>query len=133
MEASPIALDFKQKSAGTYEAEFKADEAGSYFLNATAKQTVEEMKDGKKVFTEKTIDGVRSGVTIPYSPEFADVETNTLTHTITKQVILKSALQATGEEANNIPRTNKTQNRPMRQHLNTAISFYSAKHGPAFL
>jgi uncharacterized membrane protein len=72
----PILLDFKQKNAGQYEAEFKADEAGSYFLNTTAKQTVEEMKDGQKVLTEKVVDGVRSGVTIPYSPEFADLETN---------------------------------------------------------
>ena len=72
----PIILDFKQKNAGQYEAEFKADEDGSYFLNATAKQTVEETKDGQKVLTEKVVDGVRSGVTIPYSPEFADLESN---------------------------------------------------------
>jgi uncharacterized membrane protein len=72
----PIVLDFKQKNAGQYEAEFKADEAGSYFLNATARETVEEMRDGKKVLTEKIVDGVRSGVTIPYSPEFTDLETN---------------------------------------------------------
>ena len=72
----PILLDFKQKNAGQYEAEFKADEAGSYFLNTTAKQTVEEMKDGQKVLAEKVVDGVRSGVTIPYSPEFSDLETN---------------------------------------------------------
>jgi uncharacterized membrane protein len=72
----PIVLDFKQKNAGQYEAEFKADEAGSYFLNATAKQTVEEQKDGKKVLVDKIVDGVRSGLTIPYSPEFTDLETN---------------------------------------------------------
>ncbi len=72
----PIVLDFKQKNAGQYEAEFKADEAGSYFLNATARETVEETRDGKKVLTEKIVDGVRSGVTIPYSPEFTDLETN---------------------------------------------------------
>src|SRR5438445_806339 len=34
------------------------------------------MKDGQKVLSEKIVDGVRTGVTIPYSPEFADVETN---------------------------------------------------------
>jgi uncharacterized membrane protein len=72
----PIVLDFKQKNAGQYEAEFKAEEAGSYFLNATAKQTVTEIRDGKEVLVEKTVDGVRSGVTIPYSPEFADLESN---------------------------------------------------------
>jgi uncharacterized membrane protein len=72
----PIVLDFKQKNAGEYEAEFKADEAGSYFLNATAKQTVEDVKDGKKTLVDKIVDGVRSGVTIPYSPEFTDLETN---------------------------------------------------------
>jgi hypothetical protein len=72
----PIVLDFKQKNAGQYEAEFKAEEAGSYFLNAAAKQTVTEKRDGKDVQTERTVDGVRSGVTIPYSPEFADLESN---------------------------------------------------------
>jgi hypothetical protein len=73
-----IVLDFKQKSAGQYEAEFKAEEAGSYFLNGLAKLLVAEKdKDGKEVMVEKTVDGVRSGVTIPYSPEFADLESNT--------------------------------------------------------
>jgi len=61
----PIVLDFEQKSGGIYEAEFKAEEAGSYFLNAVAK------RDGE------IVDSVRSGVTLPYSPEFADLESNT--------------------------------------------------------
>lgn len=74
--AKPIVLDFKQKNAGQYEAEIKAEEAGSYFLNATAKETVTEIQNGKPVQVEKTIDGVRSGLTIPYSPEFADLESN---------------------------------------------------------
>src|SRR5207245_8780986 len=34
---------FEQKRSGVYEAEFKAEEAGSYFINATAKR----VKDGK--------------------------------------------------------------------------------------
>ncbi|MFL5338754.1 MAG: hypothetical protein ACJ8F7_01190, partial [Gemmataceae bacterium] len=73
----PIVLDFKQKNAGQYEAEFKAEEAGSYFLNANAKTTSVEKQNGKDVVVERTVDGVRSGVTIPYSPEFADLESNT--------------------------------------------------------
>jgi|GEM_PF-213910 hypothetical protein len=72
----PIILDFKQKNAGQYEAEIKAEEAGSYFLNANAKEVVTEIVDGKPVQVEKTIDGIRSGLTIPYSPEFADLESN---------------------------------------------------------
>jgi uncharacterized membrane protein len=69
-------LKFEQKNSGLYEAEFKAEEAGSYFINAQARRTVKAMKDGKEV-TEEETDSVRSGVTIPYSPEFADMESNT--------------------------------------------------------
>ncbi|HEV3142672.1 MAG TPA: VWA domain-containing protein [Gemmataceae bacterium] len=86
-----IILEFKQKNAGQYEAEFKAEEAGSYFLNAQAKQAVTEKdKSGKDISIEKTIDGVRSGVTIPYSPEFADLESNT--------ALLKKIAEITGGE-----------------------------------
>jgi uncharacterized membrane protein len=62
-------LRFEQKNSGLYEAEFKAEEAGSYFINAQAKR---QGKDGKD-----EVDSIRSGVTVPYSPEFADVESNT--------------------------------------------------------
>ncbi len=62
-------LNFEQKNSGVYEAEFKADEVGSYFIHVQAKWTD---KDGK----EKN-DSVRAGVTLPYSPEFAEMESNT--------------------------------------------------------
>jgi uncharacterized membrane protein len=71
----PAELKFEQKNSGVYEAEFKADQAGSYFINARAARTVKTMKDGKEVVTEE-VDSVRSGVTVPYSPEFADLESN---------------------------------------------------------
>jgi hypothetical protein len=61
---------FEQKRSGVYEAEFKAEEAGSYFINAMAKR----VQDGKIA----DVDSVRAGVTIPYSPEFADNESNTV-------------------------------------------------------
>jgi uncharacterized membrane protein len=60
-------LKFEQKRPGVFEAEFKAEEAGSYFINATA-------LDSK---TKQLFDSVRGGVSIPYSPEFADIESNT--------------------------------------------------------
>ncbi|HEV3263832.1 MAG TPA: VWA domain-containing protein [Gemmataceae bacterium] len=63
-DARKLVLHFEEKNSGHYEAEFKAEEAGSYFIHATA-------QEGDKVY------GVRSGVTIPYSPEFADMESNT--------------------------------------------------------
>jgi uncharacterized membrane protein len=69
-------LKFEQKNSGLYEAEFKAEEAGSYFVNATAAHTVRVKEKGKEVEHVET-DSVRSGVTIPYSPEFADLESNT--------------------------------------------------------
>src|SRR4029077_16001010 len=68
-------LKFEQKNSGIYEAEFKADEAGSYFVNARAERKVKKLVNGKEVET-KELDSVRAGVTIPYSPEFADMESN---------------------------------------------------------
>ncbi len=77
-------LKFEQKGSGQYEAEFKADEAGSYFINASPvriRRVVEKvMENGKEVerVVEKVeaIDSARAGVTVPYSPEFADMESN---------------------------------------------------------
>lgn len=68
-------LRFEQKQGGVYVTEFKADEAGSYFINAVARRTVKVVENGKEVEKEE-VDSVRSGVTIPYSPEFADLEGN---------------------------------------------------------
>src|SRR5207249_2794867 len=65
-----------QKNSGIYETEFKADESGSYFISAQAVRRVKAMKDGKEVETEEGIDSIRSGVTIPYSPEFSEMESN---------------------------------------------------------
>ncbi len=75
-DAKPIELKFEQKSSGQYEARFKAEEAGSYFINAMARRTVTQQRDGKEVQAEET-DSIRTGVTLPYSPEFADLESNT--------------------------------------------------------
>jgi len=76
---------FRQTNSGSYEAEFKAEEAGSYFINAQATRLVKKTKDGKSVldkdgkeiFVEDGFDSVRAGVTIPYSQEFAVMESNT--------------------------------------------------------
>jgi uncharacterized membrane protein len=127
---APIDLKFEQRAGGYYEAEFKAEEAGSYIVNAQARQrsaaysgrfrpglpmTVTE-KDGqlqladgtlvrrttddKLVYaddgapvkveeeTERVVDSRRAGVTISYSPEFADLETNT--------ALLKTLARITG-------------------------------------
>jgi uncharacterized membrane protein len=78
-------IRFRQTNSGSYEAEFKAEEAGSYFINAQATRMVKKMKDGKpvldkdgkEVFVEEGFDSVRSGVTLPYSQEFAVMESNT--------------------------------------------------------
>jgi uncharacterized membrane protein len=60
-------LKFEQKNSGVYEAEIPADEVGAYFINIQAKWK----KDGQEMS-----DNVRAGVTIPYSPEFAEMESN---------------------------------------------------------
>lgn len=72
-DAPEVQLRFEQKSSGVYEAEFKAEEAGSYFVNAAAVRKL--MKDGKPF--DEVVDSVRAGATIPYSQEFADLESNT--------------------------------------------------------
>jgi uncharacterized membrane protein len=76
-DAEKIELKFEQTNSGIYVAEFKADESGSYFISAQASRKVKKkLPDGKEV-EEEEFDGIRSGVTVPYSPEFADMETNT--------------------------------------------------------
>ena len=71
-------LRFTQKSSGQYEAEVKAEQSGSYFLNAQATRVRKVKKPGEKVEreVEEGTDSVRAGVTLPYSPEFADLESN---------------------------------------------------------
>lgn len=70
----PPVLDFKPKGPGQYEAEFVAEEAGAYFVNVQA--WLESIgADGKKGL--KLFDAARAGATVPYSPEFADLESNT--------------------------------------------------------
>ena len=71
-------LRFVQTNSGQYEAEVKAEEAGSYFLNAQAVRTKKvKGRDGKEREIEEGVDGVRAGVTLPYSPEFAELTSNT--------------------------------------------------------
>lgn len=78
----PPVVEFKPKGAGLYEAEIPADEAGSYFATVQA-QRPQVDKDGKVVRdangnpVQEVYDAARAGVTVPYSPEFADLESNT--------------------------------------------------------
>ena len=60
-------LKFEQKNAGVFEADIPADEVGAHFIYIQAKWK----QDGKEMS-----DTVRAGVTIPYSPEFAEMESN---------------------------------------------------------
>ncbi len=67
-----------QTNSGQYEAEVKAEEAGSYFLNAQAVRTKKvKGRDGQEHEIEEGVDSVRAGVTLPYSPEFAELVSNT--------------------------------------------------------
>lgn len=71
-------LRFVQTNSGQYEAEVKAEEAGSYFLNAEAVRTKKvKGRDDKEHEIEEGVDSVRAGVTLPYSPEFAELSSNT--------------------------------------------------------
>ena len=75
-------LKFEQTSGGTYEAELSAEEVGSYFINVMARWE----QDGKEM-----VQSVRSAVTIPYSPEFAEMEPN--------NALLEKIRSETGGEA----------------------------------
>jgi von Willebrand factor type A domain len=128
----PIELKFEQRAGGYYEAEFKAEEAGSYIVNAQARQRATAYKgrfqsglpmttterdgrleladgtqvrrgpDGKLLYAddgtpvvvepevERVVDSRRAGVSISYSPEFADLETNA--------TLLKNLARITGGE-----------------------------------
>ncbi|MBY0229112.1 MAG: VWA domain-containing protein, partial [Gemmataceae bacterium] len=69
-------LRFVQKNSGQYEAEAKADEAGSYFIAAQAIRKVKKRgPDGKEAEVEER-ESVRAGITLPYSPEFTSLGTD---------------------------------------------------------
>jgi hypothetical protein len=78
----PPKVEFRSRGGGLYEAEFPAEEAGSYFVNVQALEP-ERGPDGNVILEKdgtprmKTFDAARAGVTVPYSPEFADLESNT--------------------------------------------------------
>jgi uncharacterized membrane protein/Mg-chelatase subunit ChlD len=84
----PPKVEFKPLGNGQYEAEFIAEEAGAYFVNVQA-TSAELGPDGKpltipdpknparRILKSANFDAVRAGVTVPYSPEFADLESNT--------------------------------------------------------
>jgi uncharacterized membrane protein/Mg-chelatase subunit ChlD len=70
-------LEFKQTNSGRYELEVKAEDAGSYFVTAQAVEKVKVVgRDGQTHEVERGVASVRGGETVPYSPEFADQETN---------------------------------------------------------
>jgi hypothetical protein len=71
-------LNFVQTNSGQYEVEVKAEEAGSYFLNAQAVRMKKiKGRDGQEREIQEGVDSVRAGVTLPYSPEFAELSSNT--------------------------------------------------------
>ena len=75
-------VTFKPNKNGQYEAEFDATEAGAYFVNVQAEEerlTADGrvMRDATtKRVVMKTFDAARAGVTVPYSPEYVDLESN---------------------------------------------------------
>jgi len=75
-EGKKFDVKFEQKeTSGVYVAELPADEIGAHFINIQAKWKHETIVNGKKVVEERT-DNVRAGITIPYSPEFAEMHSS---------------------------------------------------------
>ena len=100
-DSRKVEIEFEQKSAGVYEGEFPADEVGLLFPQHPGASW---NKGGKEI-----VDNVRGGVTIPYSPEFAEMESNA--------ALLEKISEITGgkmyEDDANIP----ARGRPVRRRL----------------
>lgn len=64
-------LRFEQKSSGLYEATFPTEQSGSYFIGL---RVTRRSMDGGNIKLQD--ESVRASVTIPYAPEFADMESN---------------------------------------------------------
>jgi uncharacterized membrane protein/secreted protein with Ig-like and vWFA domain len=64
-DMSSETLSLKQSGTGRYETEFNAGVMGTYLINVT------EMSNGKPVSSQNV------GVTVSYSPEYSDLESNT--------------------------------------------------------
>jgi uncharacterized membrane protein len=67
-------VKFEQVGVGLYEAAFKAEDVGDYFLNIKARWQAKGKEKGQPA--QWVEDGVRAGVTIPYSPEFAETSSH---------------------------------------------------------
>jgi uncharacterized membrane protein len=98
----PPKLEFKAKGPGQYEAEFTAEEAGAYFVNVQAYE--ENVRaDGRSTFG--LYDAARAGATVPYSPEFADLESNTPLLTRLSELTGGNAYKETDEDLNHLIRS----------------------------
>jgi uncharacterized membrane protein len=70
-------IRLEQKNVGVYEAEVPAEDEGSYFLTALAFRPKRVTGPDGKLRTEREPVGMmRSAVTIPYSPELAEMDSN---------------------------------------------------------
>jgi uncharacterized membrane protein len=70
-------IKLEQKNAGRYEAEIRAEEVGSYLLSALASRSKRAIgADGKMQTLRQPFGLVRAAVTVPYSPEFSEMESN---------------------------------------------------------
>jgi uncharacterized membrane protein len=67
---------FEQTNSGVYELEVKAEDSGSYFVTAQATRLVTVDGPPGKTEVEEGVDSVRAGVTVPYSPEYAELRSN---------------------------------------------------------
>ncbi|MGF1582704.1 MAG: VWA domain-containing protein [Gemmataceae bacterium] len=72
MDIKPRKIEFEQRRPGVYEAIIDAEDKGSYFFRVRGQWKGKD-KNGKLV-TKR--DSVRAGVTVPYSPEFAEMVSN---------------------------------------------------------
>jgi uncharacterized membrane protein len=76
-DAAKPDIKLEQKNAGRYEAEVRAEDVGSYLLTAMAFRSKQvKGDDGKSQVVRQPFGLVRSALTVPYSPEFAEMESN---------------------------------------------------------
>jgi uncharacterized membrane protein len=65
-------VKLEQKNVGVYEAEVRAEDVGSYFVTAMAYRP----KRVQGQIEREPVGLIRTAVTVPYSPEFAEMESN---------------------------------------------------------
>lgn len=118
-------LRFRQTNSGEYEATVPAEEAGSYFVTAQAmkKEQIRDKNGNLLREVTKPVDSVRGGVTIPYSPEFFDLESNAALMDVLREITGGETYVEDDELLQNVAASGKVF-RPTEKPSRTLLPFH---------